>query len=489
MAFIPPVAALPRADARFHVAVIGGGVAGLAAAHTLSESAPDVDITVFEAASRAGGIVNSITRDGYLIERSADSFITQPPHALDLCRRLGLANELIPTASSGRRALVLHRGELVPVPEGFVIMSPTQLGPFVRSPLLSSGGKLRVLEEPLVPPRSVHLLDESVADFARRRFGREAYERLIQPLVGGIYTGDPQRLSMAATMPRFWDAERVHGSVLRAARAAGGDWSSGTNAQTSGARYGLFLSLRRGMNVLTDALAEALPAGSLKLGHRVVNLEQNQRGWSVECMTTSGPTAQAFDAVIVATPAKAAASILSGRLAETLQAIESAGASVVCLGYRREQVAHPLDAFGFVVPQIEGRHILAGSFLSTKFADRSPYNCILLRVFVGGALQPELVDLSDDELLQIVYRELHGLLGASGTPQVVDVARWHDAMPQYHVGHLQRIERIEQLVAELPGLALAGNAYRGVGIAQCVQSGEEAAGRVLDSLRRRQEVR
>jgi oxygen-dependent protoporphyrinogen oxidase len=468
--------------------VIGGGIAGLAAAYKLHELASHASITLYDAASRAGGILQSVPVDGFLIERSADSFITEPAHALDLCRRLGLESELIPTASDGRRALVVCRGELVSVPEGFVIMSATRLSPLIRSPLLPLGGKLRLLEEPIVPPRSTHVTDESVADFARRRFGREAYDRLIQPLVGGIYTGDPEKLSMAATMPRFWEAEKVHGSLLRAGRAVSDDLALSEDGRTSGARYGKFLSLRGGIGALADRLVAVLPAGTVKLGHRVTGVMPDPTGWTVRCVSESGPVAEGFDAVIVATPAKVAASILSGRLAEKLNTIVSAGASVVSLGYRREQLTHPLDAFGFVVPITEGRQILAGSFLSTKFPDRAPHGTALVRIFVGGALQPQLVDLPDGTLLEIVEHELRELLGARGTPQVVDIARWHGAMPQYQVGHLQLVESIERLVAESPGLALAGNAYRGVGIAQCVKSGEEAAGRVLKSILRRERV-
>jgi oxygen-dependent protoporphyrinogen oxidase len=235
---------------------------------------------------------------------------------------------------------------------------------------------------------------------------------------------------------------------------------------------------------LIESLVDALPAGIVKLRHRVTRVIQDRRKWVVEVTTETGGEARAFDAVIIAAGAPAAARMFSGLLAAKLGEIETAGASVVCLGFRREQVLHPLDAFGFVVPQIEGRRILAGSFLSTKFADRTPYNGVLMRIFVGGALQPELVDLPDDELFEIVDRELQSLLGVSGKPQVVDISRWHGAMPQYGLGHLQLVDEIERLVGEVPGLELAGNAYRGVGIAPCVKSGEVAARRVFEFLGR-----
>jgi oxygen-dependent protoporphyrinogen oxidase len=472
----------------YRVAVVGGGIAGLVAAHHLHLHAPEVAVSLYDATDRVGGIVQTVVRDGFLIERSADSFIADPPHALDLCRRLGLAEELMAPSKSGRRALVVRDGRLVPVPPGFVIMSPRKHLPLLRSEILSFTGKLRVLEEPLVPPRSPYLDDESVAAFARRRLGAEAYERLIQPLVGGIFTGDPEKLSMAATMPHLWEAESKYGSILRAERADQRGRTRSDSEETSGARYGLFLTLQGGMNILVDALSAALPPGTVKLQHRVTAIDRRTEGWRVTHGATAGIEATCYDAVILAVPARVAAKLLAGvdvRLSEELSGIQSAGATIVCVGYRREQVAHPLDAFGFVVPRVERRQILAGSFLSTKFPLRAPAGSVLMRIFLGGALQSELVDLPDEAILGIVERELHELLGVVGPPEVVEIARWHGAMPQYHVGHLHRVERIERLARAAPGLALAGNAYHGVGIAQCVRGGELAAGRVLDFLRTR----
>jgi oxygen-dependent protoporphyrinogen oxidase len=426
------------------------------------------------------------------MERSADSFISDPPHALELCRQLGLADELNPTSESGRRALVVRAGRLVPVPDGFVIMSPRRLAPLLRSPILSFQGKLRLLEEPLVPPRSPTVTDESVADFARRRWGAEVYDRLIQPLVGGIYTGDPERLSMAATMPKFWEAEVKHGSLLRGARAARGERiapeASKDHDQTSGARYSMFLAPRGGMGTIARALADALPQGTIRLHQRVTAVRQVAHQWQVTLAVEKSALEAAFDALILAVPAPVAAGLLfetNSQLADCLGGIATAGAVVVSVGYRQEQVAHSFEAFGFVVPHVEGRQILACSFLSRKFAHRAPEGSISVRVFLGGALQSELVNLPDHAVQTIVERELRDLLGVSGPPQVVDIARWYGAMPQYHVGHLQRVDEIERLVQGMAGLALAGNAYRGVGIAQCVRGGDEAALRVFNFLRNR----
>jgi oxygen-dependent protoporphyrinogen oxidase len=287
---------------------------------------------------------------------------------------------------------------------------------------------------------------------------------------------------MAATMARFWEAERASGSVLRALKSERALGPRANPERSSGARYDKFFSLRGGMSTLTDRLAAALPSGTVRLRHRVSSVHRDASGWQVRLDADSGPQSCIYDAVVAAVPAAVGAEVLPANVALRLGRIESAGAAVICLGYAREQVHHPLDAFGLVMPHVEGRSILAVSFLSTKFAGRGPGGSVLVRVFVGGALQPEKLDLPDAQLTELATRELEDLLGVEGPPQAVEIARWRGAMPQYHVGHLRLVDEIEGAVASHPGLAVAGNAFRGVGVAHCVQSGEEAARRVLEFL-------
>lgn len=460
------------------VAVVGAGVSGLAAANRLAELAPQLRITVFEAGLRAGGIIETVARDGYLIERSADSFITQIPAALRLCERLGVAGELIPTDETRRRALVVRDGNLMPIPEGFVVMSPRQWWPVMRSPVLSWRGKLRLACEPFISARR-DSSDESVASFARRRLGRECFQRLVQPLLSGIYTADPEKLSLAATMPQFLEQERRFGSLWRASRRE----PTSAAAAESGARYSMFVAPRNGMGSLIAALVARLPAGSCQMNSSVEQATRTPNGeW--ELRLRSGEVHR-FDAVIFATPATLTAEALLGfdaRLAALLRGIEYAGASVVSLGFRNDQVSRPLDAFGFVVPAIENRRIIAGSFSSAKFPSRAPDGNVLVRVFLGGALQPQMNQLSDQELIEVATDELRQLIGLLGPAECVEIARWPASMPQYHVGHLERVAAIEARVADLPGLALAGSAYRGVGVPQCILSGETAAERVVEYL-------
>jgi oxygen-dependent protoporphyrinogen oxidase len=477
------------------IAVIGGGISGLAAAHRITELLPNAELTLFEASGRLGGVLDTVHRDGYLLERSADNFLTSRPGAVALCQRLGLADQLLPTDETRRRALVLRNGRLLPIPSGFHLMSPRRLWPLVTSPVLSLRGKLRLLAEPLMPPRplvstesgargwGLGAVDESVASFARRRLGREAFDRLVQPLVAGIYTADSERLSMAATMPDFLQYEREYGSLLRATlrlRIADCGLRIGSEESTSGARYGLFVAPKDGLGNIVAALAARLPPETIRLGASVTRVSRTSQGaWQLEISPHTN--VDPFDAMIIALPAPAAASLLQhvdAKLAAELAAIPYAGCVVVSCAFRRDQIAHPLDSFGFVVPQVEGRRIIAASFASNKFPSRAPDDCVLIRTFVGGSLQPALMDLDDDALRRLVLDELADLLAIKGLPAWIDIARWPAAMPQYHVGHLASVARIERLAARWPGLELAGNAYRGVGIPQCITSGEAAAERV-----------
>lgn len=457
------------------VAIVGGGITGLAAAHRMTQLAPRAQVMLFEAAGRLGGVLHTEHEAGYLLEHSADNFITNIPWGLDLCREIGLGGELLATQESDRRALVLCRGKLQRVPEAFSLLAPGRAWPVVTTPILSWRGKLRLFAERFVPRRDDPESDESLASFARRRLGHETFDRLVQPLVGGIYTADSEQLSLAATLPRFLEMEREHGSLWRATRRQRRRQSA-DEANSSGARYSLFVAPRRGMSSLVAALAAALPATVVNVGARVAGIEPARGGWQV---AVAGETnVRHFDALIVATPAPVSAGLLRDvdpLLADELAAIPYAGTSIALLGYRREQVSHPLDGFGFVVPEVEGRAILAASFSSRKFTERAPAGRVLLRVFVGGAKRPDLVEMDDTRLRSLVERELHELLGVRGEPELFRIVRWPRAMPQYHLRHVDRVRQIEAAAQRWPRLALAGNAYHGVGIPNCIRSGQRAA--------------
>jgi oxygen-dependent protoporphyrinogen oxidase len=463
------------------VAVVGGGITGLAAAHRLIELDPTCQVRLYEASDCLGGVLHSERQDDFLLEFGADNFITNVPWGLDLCRRVGLADQLLQTNSGRRRALVVRDGQLHPVPEGFMVMEPRALWPLVTSPLLSWRGKARVLGEYFVTARR-DIQDESLASFARRRLGREAFERLVQPLAAGIYTADPEQLSLAATMPRFLEMERQHGGLIRAVRNSK---SSGASEAGSGARYSLFVAPRDGMQALATATAARLPPETVRLHTRVSSLQRRVAGgWEITLEGAAAPvaSAEAFDAVILALPAHRAATLVQptdDTLSRSLEAIPYASSAIAILTYRESQLAKPLDGFGIVVPDVERRPILAASFTSVKFSHRAPPGWTIVRVFFGGAAHPELVDVSDNELFQMAQTQMAELIGAHGEPGLRRVQRWRRAMPQYHLGHLERVATIRERVANLPGLELAGNAYEGVGVPLCIRSGEAAAERVL----------
>lgn len=476
------------------VVIIGGGITGLAAAYRLLElNGASCDLTLLESGSRLGGIVQTDERDGFLLERGPDSFISEKPAALNLVQRLGLASRLIETNDQHRRSFVVRRGRLLPVPEEFHLLAPARVWPFLRSDIFSWPGKARMALELLLPRRAVNgrevsTDDESLANFVRRRFGREALERVAQPMVGGIYTADPEKLSLRATMPRFLEMEREFRSIIRALRRSstptvrervGSSPTVREGSDTSGARYSLFLSFDRGMQVLTDALATRVSKlATIRLNTAVASLTRTQNAGKTWQVKTSNNETVTADAVCLALPAYASAGLLravDATLAAKLDEIPYASSATINLAYRREDIPHPLDGFGFVVPFIEQRSIIACSFSSVKFAGRAPEGMVLLRAFAGGALQPEMFESNDTEMLARVRADLRDLLGIHQPPLFAEVSKWARSMPQYHLGHLERVQRIEQRAATLPGLVLAGNAYRGLGIPDCISSGEAAA--------------
>ena len=451
------------------IVVVGGGITGLAAANRVREIDPSVKVTLLEASDRLGGTIQTNHRDGFVLERGPDSFISEKPEALALAKRLGLESQIIQTNEAYRRSFIVRDGRLRAVPEGFQLLAPSRMWPFITSDIFTLAGKARMAADLFLPRKNTNgVNDESLASFVRRRLGEEALARMAQPMVGGIYTADPETLSLRATLPRFLDMEQKHRSLILAMLRQGRVQKLGT----SGARYSLFLSFDRGMQVLVDALTRM--NADVVLNTRAQRLTYDQ-GWTV--ITDKGEQLKA-DAVCLAVPAFIAASLVSDidtRLADKLRAIKYASTATINFGYRRTAIKHPLNGFGFVVPIIEKRSLIACTFSSVKFAGRAPEDHVLLRAFAGGALQPEVFALDEATMATRVESDLRELLTIREDPRFIEVAKWERSMPQYEVGHLDRVDEIERLVKELPGLALAGNSYRGAGIPDCIRSGEAAA--------------
>jgi len=469
------------------IAVVGGGITGLAAAHRLLElkharqndvSRP-IQVTLYEAGPRLGGIVATQQIQGYTVELGPDSFITNKPWAVDLCRRLGIEQQLIPTDATFRRSFVLRHGQPMLVPDGFQLMTPAQVWPILTSSIFSWWGKFRMGCEYFIPAKRTPMPgspeDESLASFVRRRFGQETLERLVQPLVGGIYTSDPEKLSLRATLPRFLDMEREYGSLIRASRKAAK--TADRSEHATGARYGLFATPEAGTARIIQTLADKIASSTEILTRSAITgLERLASG--EYRLTAEGQPVREFDRVILTVPTYRIAELVERYLpdwAAALREIEYASTTIVVSGHKLSDIRHPLNAFGLVIPAIEKRRILAVSFTSRKFPNRAPDGHVQLRTFVGGAMQPELFQLSDNDVKQLVREELRDVLGVGGEPDFEIVARYPRSMPQYHVGHIERVARIRELGRTWPGIALAGSTYDGVGIPDSIHSGELAA--------------
>jgi protoporphyrinogen/coproporphyrinogen III oxidase len=463
-----------------NIAIIGGGISGLSAAFHLERArrgGADVRYTLFESSDRLGGVMRTERVEGCLIEAGPDSFLSEKLSAAELCRELGIADQLVGSNDAHRRTYILVKGSLVEMPDGLQFMVPTKLWPTVMSPLFSWGTKLRMAREFFARPHTSNG-DESAATFVERHFGPEVVDRLADPLLAGVYGGSAERLSVRAVLPRFLDMEAKYGSLSRAMLAAM------KKRPPNGARA-IFTSMKDGMQQLVDAVAAQLDPDAIRTGTRVKAIGREGSDWLV---LRQDSTAHRFNRVIIATPAYIAAGLLRGvdlRLATVLGETAYSSSVTVALGYatagfdgcggKRE------DGFGFLVPRSEGKRLLACTFVHNKFPHRTPDDLLLLRVFLGGSHDAAVLQIPDEEILRIVCVELRQILGLTAEPRFSRIYRWERSMAQYEVGHLERVAEIERLRAALPGLALAGNAYRGIGVPDCIKSGLDAAAEALRS--------
>lgn len=456
------------------IAIVGGGISGLAAAFALEErrqAGEALEFVVYESSPRFGGVLFTEQEEGCLIEAGPDSFLTEKPWAAELCRRLGIEDQLIGSNDADRKTYILVKGRLVPMPDGLMFMVPSRLSPVLLTPLFSTATKLRVAREWWYPARQLNG-DESVAALVERHYGAEMVDRLADPLLAGVYGGEASQLSVRAVLPRFVEMESKYGSLGR------GMLESRTNVKRSQPGPPIFSSLKEGMQQLAEALVARLPADALRANSSVQAVQRQDRGWVV----SAGYASDQFDAVIVAAPATAAAPLLeiaSAELASELRTISYSSSVTVALGFGQNVRAALPPGFGFLVPRREGKRLLAATFVHSKFPHRAPPDRALLRCFLGGSRDEQVLQLSDENILDIVRDELRQILGVRADPLFTRLYRWKGAMAQYTVGHLERLQRIEGLSRQLPGLALAGNAYRGIGVPDCIHSGEAAVQQLL----------
>jgi oxygen-dependent protoporphyrinogen oxidase len=459
------------------IIVIGGGITGLAAAHRLlelkDENKSEINLKILDSSPRLGGNISTLIQNNLLIEEGPDSFITAKPHALNLCKRLGLENDLIPTSEKNRNTLIYLNRRLVSLPEGFILLSPTKILPFITSPILSFSGKIRALLE-LFIPKSTKTTDESLQSFVTRRFGKELFENIAQPLIGGIYTSDPLRLSMKSSVPNIHGLEQKYGSVIRGLMKEYG------SKQESGARYSQFVTLKNGMQTLVDSITSKIADESIKTNQTVRQIKKTNNGWKVE--TENGEQYSA-DGIILATHCYVSAKILESldpELSGELSKIEFASSAIVILVYDKEDIRNKINGFGFVVPVKENLNTIACSFSSEKFEGRAPSDTVLLRCFVGGALNQDFLNNDDQQIIGTVRDELKKILNIKSEPHLTHLKRYPNSMPQYNVGHSEILSNIGKLMSKHQNLELAGNSYEGVGIPDCINSGEKAAENIVN---------
>lgn len=470
------------------IAIVGGGITGLAAAYKVQEQARakglSVRFVLIEAEEKLGGKIITHRENGFTIEGGPDCFLRQKPWGAELALNLGLGDAIMGTNDHQRKTYVLNRGRLAPLPDGVMLIVPTRIMPFATSTLISWPGKIRMAMDLFIPRRTDDA-DESVGDFVRRRLGVEALEKIAEPLLSGIHVSDPEQQSLLGTFPRFRNIEKKHGSLIKgmlaerkAAAAARKNAAVQPPAKTP---QTIFLSMQNGMRQLLEAIEAKLTDGEILRGVKVTSLKRGELG-GFRLSLSNGEMLDA-DSVILTTPAYVSGSLvqsIDAHAAEMLNAIRYVSTATISLAYRKQDIRKPFMGFGFVVPKKEKRKITACTWSSFKFNHRAPEDSLLLRCFVGGPGQEHLVDLDDKAMLEMVRSELRDLLKIDAEPVLTRIYRWRKANPQYDLGHMERVKEIQTRLSHFPGLYVTGGAFEGVGIPDCIHQGAQTAERAME---------
>ncbi len=443
-----------------HVVIVGGGISGLSAAFELDKAG--IGYTLIERDARLGGVILTHRVEGNTLEAGPDSFISQKPAALQLIRELGLADQVIGSNDHLRSTFIRKNGKLIPMPDGLMMMIPTKAWPMAKSPLLSWGTKIRMGLEYFRKPSVEQPPDRSVADFIGDHFGQEAVDYLAEPLLAGVFGGDPKQLSALSTLPRFVEMERKYGSLSKAALAVPAPPTPATGPAS------LFRTMKGGLTSLVEALQ---PKQTVLFGSAVETLEGNAEGFRLR---RNGDWIQATD-VILTGPSYEAGRLLEGRLGELLQSTGYSSSATVTLGYRKAELGRELKGFGILIPGVERKRMRACTFVSNKFSHRVAEGYEVIRCFLGGTADEGVLEESDESILAIVRDELRELLGITAPTAFYRVQRWRKSMAQYTVGHQKRVKTMMSLCDQIPGLHLAGNGYQGIGLPDCIEMGRAAA--------------
>ena len=465
------------------VVIIGGGISGLSTALYLKEQAAsaghEIDCLLIEKGSRLGGNILTEKVDGFLIEGGPDCFLSEKPWAAQLCRHLGLGDQIMPTTEENKGTFVLSKGRLHEMPDGLILMVLTKIMPLITTSLFSWLGKLRMGFEIFIPPRHSKE-DETLGSFVRRRLGNEALDKIAEPLVAGVHAGDPETMSMRASFPKFMEMEDEHGSLVKGMLARMKKAKEVQRA-SSGPRPTMFMTLKGGLSEMINAIVSMLGSSSIKLNTSVSRVEE--KGGKYFLTMEAGGAIEA-DSVIFSTPAYISSWLLvelDNPLSEKLQTIPYVSTATVTLAFNASEVKLP-KSFGFVIPRVEERKIMAATFTSRKFAGRCSDEYVMIRCFVGGSKNEYLVALDDKEMVDMVRGELKDIIGLNAEPVLSRVYRWRKAMPQYTIGHLERVRWIFDRLHKHPGMYLTGSAYHGIGISDSIRESEITAKKALDYL-------
>lgn len=449
-----------------HTVIIGGGITGLSAAYELVKAGRAV--TLIDGGAKLGGVIQTDTVEGCVLEGGPDSFLSAKPAANELIREVGLGGELIGSNDGSRVTYLVKNGRLVPLPDGLMMMVPTKILPVATSSLLSWPTKIRMGLEYFQRPPAEPKPDRTVADFIREHYGQETVDYLAEPLLSGVYGGSVEKLSVGSVLTRFVELENKYGSLTR------GVLESRKLAPKRGAAAPLFQTLKGGLAQLTDELVRRIDGHCAVITGMAEGITRDESGYQIR---VNGETVLA-DAVILACPAWQAGALLRQvheRLAGLLEAIEYSSSVTMALGYRRADCGKIPPGFGFLVPSRERKKLVACTFVGAKFPNRVPDSHVVLRCFLGGAGHEEILDESDERMIRMVRSEIQALLGWDAEPAFTRIRRWRKSMAQYTVGHAARVASTREILRALPGLHLAGNAYDGIGIPDCVRTGRAAA--------------
>ncbi len=472
------------------IAIIGGGISGLAATYALEKEIKEniqLDYTLYESEKRLGGKIWTEKKEGFILEGGPDTFVSTKPETIDLAKELGIGNQLINSSQEKTGTYIYSKGGLHQMPEGLYLMIPTRIGPFLTSGLFSWPGKIRMALDLVIPRRSGEG-DETLASFIRRRLGQEALEKIAEPLVAGIHASDPEKMSLKSTFPSFLDMEKKYGSLIRAMivgqkkmkNAAKASMSS-DDKQNKRPKYTFFVSFKEGMGQIVETIRAKISQDKIKLENKVNSIKYLKDKKSDEIkyiLCLEDGIEKKYDPVIITTASLQAAELLKNlmpTIANELSTIPWSTSATINLAFMKNELSEAIKGYGFVVPQVENRKIMAGTFCTNKFQGRSPEDKFLIRVFIGGSRNQDLVELDDNQLERITLEELDIITGLNAKPLFSRVFRWFKGMPQYVIGHQDMIKRIEEELIKWPGLYLAGGSYHGVGTSDCIRTGRHAA--------------